>query len=108
MELVAANIGLPREAPWQGRSVTTAIGKQTVEGRVALCKLNLVGNRQGDLSVHGERIKPPSAIEVHVVTIGRGVTRPQLSCSSAQRHSRVSNAPSIWCRTGRESRSGCS
>ena len=56
MELVAANIGLPREAPWQGRSVRTAIGKQPVEGRIALCKLNLDGNRQAYLSVHGERI----------------------------------------------------
>jgi len=65
MELVSANIGLPLEVTWQGRSVTTAIGKQTVEGRVALCKLNLVGNRQGDLSVHGERIKPPSATQLH-------------------------------------------
>ena len=65
MELVSANIGLPREATWQGRSVTIAIGKQPVEARVALCKPNLVGNRQVDLSVHGARIKPPSAIQWH-------------------------------------------
>ncbi len=65
MELVSANIGLPREATWQGRSVTIAIGKQPVEARVALCKPNLVGNRQVDLSVHGARIKPPSAIQLH-------------------------------------------
>jgi MOSC domain-containing protein YiiM len=62
MKLVSANIGLLREVTWQGRSVTAAIGKQQVEGRIALCKPNLDGNRHVYLSVHGERTKPPSAI----------------------------------------------
>ena len=53
MKLVSANTGLPREVIWHGRSVTTAIYKQPVEGRVALRKLNLDGDRQADLSVHG-------------------------------------------------------
>lgn len=53
MELVSVNTGLPREVMWHGRSVTTAIYKQPVEGRVALRKLNLDGDRQADLSVHG-------------------------------------------------------
>jgi MOSC domain-containing protein YiiM len=53
MELVSVNTGLPSEVPWHGRSVTTAIYKQPVEGRVALRKLNLDGDRQADLSVHG-------------------------------------------------------
>jgi MOSC domain-containing protein YiiM len=34
-------------------AVTTAIYKQPVEGRVALRKFNLDGDRQADLSVHG-------------------------------------------------------
>ncbi len=88
MELVSVNIGLPREVTWQGRSVTTAIGKQPVEGRIALCKLNLDGDRQAHLSVHGERIKPPSAIQLHVVTIGRecypAATLIQLSSAALQ------------------------
>jgi len=53
MKLVSVNTGLPREVAWHGRSVTTAIYKQSVEGRVALRKLNLDGDRQADLSVHG-------------------------------------------------------
>jgi MOSC domain-containing protein YiiM len=53
MKLVSVNIGLPREVTWHGRSVTTAIYKQPVRGRVALRKLNLDGDRQADLSVHG-------------------------------------------------------
>jgi MOSC domain-containing protein YiiM len=53
MKLVSVNIGLPREVAWRGMSVTTAIYKQPVEGRLALRKLNLDGDRQADLSVHG-------------------------------------------------------
>ena len=53
MKLVSVNTGLPREVVWRGRNVTTAIYKQPVEGRVALRRLNLDGDRQADLSVHG-------------------------------------------------------
>ena len=53
MKLVSVNTGLPREVTWHGRSVTTAIFKQPVAGRVALRKLNLDGDRQADLTVHG-------------------------------------------------------
>ncbi len=53
MKLVSVNTGLPREMTWRGMSVTTAIYKQPVGGRVALRKLNLDGDRQADLSVHG-------------------------------------------------------
>jgi MOSC domain-containing protein YiiM len=37
--------------------VTTAIFKQPVEGRIALTTLNLHGDRQADLSVHGGEYK---------------------------------------------------
>jgi MOSC domain-containing protein YiiM len=53
MKLVSVNTGLPSEVIWRGRNVTTAIYKQPVEGRVVLRKLNLDGDRQADLSVHG-------------------------------------------------------
>jgi MOSC domain-containing protein YiiM len=53
MKLVSVNVGLPREVTWHGNIVTTAIFKQPVEGRVALRKLNLDGDRQADLTVHG-------------------------------------------------------
>lgn len=53
MKLVSVNTGLPREVTWHGRTVTTGIFKQTVKGRVALRTLNLDGDRQADLSVHG-------------------------------------------------------
>src|SRR5438445_3632475 len=57
MKLVSVNTGLPREVTWHGRSVITAIHKEPVEGRVALRKLNLDGDRQADLSVHGGQHK---------------------------------------------------
>jgi MOSC domain-containing protein YiiM len=53
MKLVSVNTGLPREVNWHGRIVTTAIYKEPVVGRVALRKLNLDGDRQADLTVHG-------------------------------------------------------
>ncbi len=53
MKLVSVNTGLPREVEWHGRVVTTAIYKAPVAGRVALRKLNLDGDRQADLTVHG-------------------------------------------------------
>jgi MOSC domain-containing protein YiiM len=53
MNLVSVNIGLPREVMWHGNRVLTAIYKQPVEGRIPLRNLNLDGDRQADLSVHG-------------------------------------------------------
>ena len=53
MRVVSVNVGLPRTMRWKGRNVTTAIFKTPVEGRVPLRRLNLAGDRQADLSVHG-------------------------------------------------------
>jgi MOSC domain-containing protein YiiM len=53
MKLISVNTGLPRDVTWHGRNVTTGIFKYPVEGRVALARLNLDGDRQADLSVHG-------------------------------------------------------
>ncbi|MGH9551919.1 MAG: MOSC domain-containing protein [Terriglobales bacterium] len=57
MKLLSVNTGLPREVVWHGRSVTTGIFKEPVQGRVALRKLNLDGDRQADLNVHGGEFK---------------------------------------------------
>jgi MOSC domain-containing protein YiiM len=53
MKIISLNTGLPREVEWHGRTVTTGIYKQPVEGRIALRTLNLDGDRQADLTVHG-------------------------------------------------------
>jgi MOSC domain-containing protein YiiM len=57
MKLVSLNTGLPREVVWRRIKVTTGIFKQPVEGRVVLRKLNLDGDRQADLTVHGGEFK---------------------------------------------------
>jgi len=57
MKIVSLNVGLPREVTWRGMKTTTAIYKQPVGGRVVLRKLNLDGDRQADLTVHGGEYK---------------------------------------------------
>lgn len=53
MKLVSVNCGLPRQVVWHGMNVTTGIYKDPIKGRVAVRKLNLDGDRQADLKVHG-------------------------------------------------------
>src|SRR3974390_1751265 len=53
MKLLSVNCGLPRVVDWHGTSVTTSIYKEPVKGRVTLRRLNLDGDRQSDLTVHG-------------------------------------------------------
>jgi MOSC domain-containing protein YiiM len=53
MRVISVNCGLPREVLWHGTNVTTSIYKEPVTGRIALRKLNLDGDRQSDLTVHG-------------------------------------------------------
>jgi MOSC domain-containing protein YiiM len=53
MRIVSVNVGRPRTVTWRGRSVTTAIFKDPVPGRVPVRQLNLKGDGQADLSVHG-------------------------------------------------------
>ena len=57
MKIVSLNVGMPRDVMWHGRAVTTGIFKSPVNGRVALRALNLDGDRQADLSVHGGEYK---------------------------------------------------
>jgi MOSC domain-containing protein YiiM len=57
MRVVSVNVGLPRTVRWKGREVTTGIFKNPVEGRIPLRRLNLDGDRQADLAVHGGAAK---------------------------------------------------
>jgi len=53
MKLISVNVGLPRDVNWKGKTVTTGIFKEPVDGRIKVKKLNLEGDKQADLSVHG-------------------------------------------------------
>ncbi len=53
MQLISVNVGLPREVTWKGRTVSTGIFKEPVSERVMVRSLNLDGDGQADLTVHG-------------------------------------------------------
>ena len=53
MKIISVNVGLPREVVWKGITVRTAIFKVPVAGTVAIRELNLAGDQQADLTVHG-------------------------------------------------------
>jgi MOSC domain-containing protein YiiM len=53
VKLISLNTGLPRAVEWKGDAVTTGIFKEPVKGPVMLRTLNLDGDEQADLSVHG-------------------------------------------------------
>jgi MOSC domain-containing protein YiiM len=62
MRLLSVNVGLPREVEWRNQPVTTGIYKSPVSGPVQVSRLNLAGDRQADLSVHGG---PDKAVYVY-------------------------------------------
>ena len=62
MRVLSVNLGLPREVEWRNEPVTTAIHKAAVSGPVRVRRLNLDGDRQADLSVHGG---PDKAVYVY-------------------------------------------
>jgi ferredoxin-NADP reductase/MOSC domain-containing protein YiiM len=51
--VVSVNVGAPRDVPWQGKTVRTAIWKAPVRGRVWAGRLSLAGDSQADLNGHG-------------------------------------------------------
>jgi MOSC domain-containing protein YiiM len=51
--LVSVNVGQPRQVTWKGTQVSTAIFKSAVDGPIEVKSLNLRGDQQADLSVHG-------------------------------------------------------
>ena len=62
MKTLSINVGLPRLVMRNGEPVSTGIFKEPVPGRVMLRTLNLDGDRQADLSVHGG---PEKAVYVY-------------------------------------------
>lgn len=53
MKIISLNVGRPRIALRNDEPVSTGIFKEPVAGRVSLRTLNLDGDRQADLSLHG-------------------------------------------------------
>jgi MOSC domain-containing protein YiiM len=53
MKIISVNTGLPREIFHEGRMISTGIFKTAIVGRVRVDALNIEGDRQADLTVHG-------------------------------------------------------
>lgn len=53
MKVISVNVGLPRQVTWKGKIVSTGIFKEPVNDRVMVRSLNLHGDGQADLTVHG-------------------------------------------------------
>ena len=51
--VLSVNVGLPKDVPWQGRTVHTGAWKHPVDGTVMVRRLNIDGDGQGDLAGHG-------------------------------------------------------
>src|SRR6476646_7419744 len=51
--LLSVNVGLPRDIAWRGNTVHTAIWKDPVQDRRMVRRLNIDGDKQGDLLGHG-------------------------------------------------------
>src|SRR6516164_2186166 len=51
--LLSINVGLPRDVPWRGQTVHTAVWKTPIQGRRRVRRLNIDGDGQGDLIGHG-------------------------------------------------------
>ena len=62
MKIISVNVGLPRLVLRNDEPVSTGIFKEPVAGRVMMRTLNLDGDRQSDLSVHGG---PQKAVYVY-------------------------------------------
>ena len=53
MHVLSVNVGRPRDVVWHGRTIQTSIWKSPVAGPVRVRTLNVDGDAQSDLSVHG-------------------------------------------------------
>jgi ferredoxin-NADP reductase/MOSC domain-containing protein YiiM len=51
--LLSVNVGLPKDVPWQGKTVYTGVWKAPVTGLRMVRRLNIDGDGQGDLQGHG-------------------------------------------------------
>ncbi len=64
MKLLSVNVSPPKEVAHGGKTVTTGIFKEPVDGRVMLRTLNLDGDGQADLTGHGGIYKAAYAYSV--------------------------------------------
>ena len=85
MKVVSLSVGGPRKVEWNGETVLTSIFKAPVQRRLRVTSLNIDGDKQSDLTVHGGVEKTvydyPSEHWVHLRT-----TNPIESTFATVRH----------------------
>jgi len=62
MKVLSVNVGTPEAHEWKGQLVSSSIFKHPVQGEIKVGRLDLEGDEQADLSVHGG---PDKAIYVY-------------------------------------------
>ena len=86
MKILSVNVSLPKEITHNGRTVTTCIFKEPVDGRVMLRTLNLDGDGQADLVGHGGEYKAAyvyaSSACLAIVISGHALPSPGLAHAS--------------------------
>ncbi|MGA2825550.1 MAG: MOSC and FAD-binding oxidoreductase domain-containing protein [Streptosporangiaceae bacterium] len=55
--VLSVNVGMPKDVPWQGRTVHTGIWKESVPGPRMVRRLNIDGDGQGDTNGHGGEMR---------------------------------------------------
>jgi MOSC domain-containing protein YiiM len=70
VQVISVNVGLPREVIWKGVTVQTGIFKDPVDRSVKIKKLNLAGDQQADLTVHGGAEKAVTRIRPSTTSTG--------------------------------------
>ncbi|MFD7446941.1 MOSC domain-containing protein [Streptomyces sp. NPDC059909] len=55
--LLSVNVGMPKDVPWQGRTVHTGAWKAPAHGPRMVRQLNIDGDGQGDLAGHGGEMR---------------------------------------------------
>ena len=85
--LVSVNVGRPaRIGVRRGRPLMSAIGKLPVDGRVRVAGVNVAGDRQADLRVHGG---PDKAVYATRARTLRGGPRSSAAPSGQVRSART-------------------
>jgi MOSC domain-containing protein YiiM len=64
MKIISVNVGRPKEFNWMGKTVRTSIFKNPVTGQRRVSFLNIEGDEQSDLNVHGGINKAVYAYDV--------------------------------------------
>ena len=73
MQVLSVNVGMPREIEWKGDTFVTGIFKSPAAGHIPVRSLNLKGDRQADLTVHGGTDKAVYAYPVEHYAFWREV-----------------------------------